>query len=537
MSDKIIIKKEDEGIQRLEVSNEVVDRLNNIFRRVIWRDPEGKNEGYFDINKDISFHKDLCDKILEKKVSDYSIVEIFYSKKKDDSKYEYLLPPEKEFKQIDINEFNTFKSEPKYTEGGYYYLFNKCFIEKNFVKNLGIPTNKEDGFFPLWKEYEQFEKKEWICQYLYRQARFNWYNSGNINFYYKPAQPWVEFYHFCQFCYTLVRAGLEVKKDNKGKQLKEYKNDGYKYLIDRYLGENIKKINKIKKIISDTKGKTSKKQDSSLEKLEKEYSYIMGNIEYGIEDDSKPFHIKSLKETILQINFHKVHNSYQKYNFFSFDSNDCESIKNIYKKLNDKDSEGDYNISLKNYSQMFDYILKHISQLSKEDKDTITYIFKKKNFKKNPECYDKDTETEGNDKDTEESENNASPEKHIISGSEGADEIMYKKAQEEKIIKITIKIFCKQFPFDERFVHWLNGLNSYEELESFLVAFIQLSKKGKVKEDLAEKKVKNMLIDKYNEMENLKEYSDEIISLFEERVKKVKDLIKRKYNGKNDLSE
>ena len=356
MSDKIRLKNK-EGF---EVDNEVVNRLIHIFPCVIWKDvgkikKKKDYKGYFDhSDSGINFHNKLYN-LIKSKVTDYTVVKSFYdfqkkvsNTEKTETPVDYILPPEKAFKTIKKNKYNTYM-DSEYEKGGYYYLFNNCYIEQNFLKELSQIVQSSiplDGVFPLCKGFGKWN--DWICEYDSDHTRFKWDVKQEGWGVLHGTNPWKAFYHYCQFCYTLARIGFEYSPYKKNNMTDYYENG---YNVISYCEKPSKESKKLKEktcevIISLIKSiKESKKsiKPKNCDDL-KWNDYIHDVIYYSLEEryekgentDKKNsnknlniFHVNNLKETTIIIK-KSIRN--RLFLLKPFTNNECTRIKKIFTK-------------------------------------------------------------------------------------------------------------------------------------------------------------------------------------------------------------
>lgn len=158
------------------INKNTLDRISNIFPCVIWKDYSARNgkfvcidekkkiskkdkgsaSGYFDKNTDTDFHQCL-NEIVSVGKTDYDIVVSFYNFKntpklaKSKQKiFDYLLPPEEEFFQINNDQYSV-----AIGKNGIYSYFNQYYIEERFDTELAsiISINLEPGKdFPLYNK-------------------------------------------------------------------------------------------------------------------------------------------------------------------------------------------------------------------------------------------------------------------------------------------------------------------------------------------------------------------------------------------------
>ena len=288
------------------INIDTINRISNIFPCVAWKDYAAKTKqrvlidkskkasfrsSYFDTNRDYDFHKKLNEAVSSGK-SDYDIIVEFYNFKNTpdisesrEKIFDYLLPPEDQFLQIDKSVDFSYL-----TAKGIYIFFNRFFVEEIFNKNLEelistqLPPGEE---FPLYKAYDS---SGWICYYNNNGPRFTWDKNINWNnMAYSPNTPWEGFEHYCQYKFTLVRIGYEQTTFNGAEKNKTLccKN-GLDFLRSQF--------------------------DSNPS--DNENRNLNGNIDYGTEITKNKkgiFYIKNLDDTILEIKTAILQKKYQKH--------------------------------------------------------------------------------------------------------------------------------------------------------------------------------------------------------------------------------
>lgn len=378
------------------VNLDTLNRISNIFPCVAWKDYAAKNgqrvlldinekagskSSYFDTNTDYNFHKILNDAVSSGK-SDYDIIIEFYNFKNtkgiSESRkkiFDYLLPPEDQFLQIDKSfDFSYLTSK------GIYIFFNKFFVEKTFNKNLEelistqLPPGEE---FPLYKAYDS---SEWLCYYNNNSPRFTWNQSIDWrNFAYSPNTPWEGFEHYCQYNFTLVRLGYEnCVSNNSQKNMTKCVTDGKQFLCDFFCLD-----------------KASRDYNSDFDKVVpfefSDYEYLHGNINYGIEMTNPRkdvYYIKSFKDTELQIRKAIKYKKYQEMHDFIFSYNDRETINKLYDKYFDIMPAGsvneygilDFKLRYEELNKVLSFLIQH--EYDKKDENTIRELQEKIESKK-----------------------------------------------------------------------------------------------------------------------------------------------------------